>query len=94
MKQDTIHQKKARGLIAESERKYRALMEALNEGVWVIDADGVTTFVNPRMAEMLGYTVGEMLGRHLFSFAIASAAAGSVLTVNGFLLLFRIPFFH
>lgn len=34
----------------------------------MIDADANTTFVNPRMAEMLGYTIEEMVGRHLYSF--------------------------
>jgi PAS domain S-box-containing protein len=54
--------------LAESEKKYRQLIETLQEGVWAIDKDGYTTFVNPRMAEMLGYAPEEMLGRPLFSF--------------------------
>ncbi|MDP2931594.1 MAG: PAS domain S-box protein [Chloroflexota bacterium] len=52
----------------QSEKKYRQLVDNVQEGLWVIDADGRTTFVNPRMAEMLGYAADEMLGRHLFSF--------------------------
>jgi PAS domain S-box-containing protein len=51
-----------------SEERYRSLVETLNEGIWMIDEQANTTFVNPHMAEMLGYTVKEMLGRHLFSF--------------------------
>jgi PAS domain S-box-containing protein len=43
-------------------------LDALQEGIWVIDQDARTTFVNPRMAEMLGYTAEEMAGKHLFSF--------------------------
>ena len=54
--------------LAESELRYRTLIENLQEGIWVIDANAVTTYVNPRMAEMLGYTVSEMLGRSLFDF--------------------------
>jgi len=45
-----------------------SVVDNLHEGVWVTDKDNCTTFVNPRMAEMLGYTKDEMLGRHLFSF--------------------------
>jgi len=60
--------KKAEQALRESEKKYRELVEVLNEGIWVIDKDAYTTFVNPRMAEMLGYTVDEMQGKHLFSF--------------------------
>ena len=54
--------------LKESEKKYRQFIENALEGVWAIDADAKTTFVNNRMAEILGYTVAEMLGRHLFSF--------------------------
>lgn len=55
--------------LSRSEKKYRQLIESLHEGIWAIDARARTTFVNPRMAEMLGYTVEEMLGQPLLSFA-------------------------
>ncbi|MBT8340898.1 MAG: PAS domain S-box protein [Desulfatitalea sp.] len=51
-----------------SEEKYRNLIESLQEGIWVIDKDSVTTFVNQPMADILGYTIEEMVGKHLFSF--------------------------
>lgn len=54
--------------IKASEDKYRLLVENLNEGIWYIDKDSHTTYVNQHMAEMLGYTVEEMQGKHLFSF--------------------------
>ncbi len=38
------------------------------KGYWRIDQNERTDFVNPAMAEMLGYTEDEMLGKHLFSF--------------------------
>lgn len=52
----------------KSEENYRRLLDTIQEGIWVIDAGAITTFVNPRMAGILGYTVEEMLGRPLFSF--------------------------
>ncbi len=48
--------------------RYREFVENINEGLWEIDADGNTIYVNSRMAVMLGCTVEEMTGRHLFSF--------------------------
>ena len=54
--------------LRESDAHYRRLVETANEGIWVIDADAKTTFANRRMAEMLGYTVQEMLGRGLLDF--------------------------
>jgi PAS domain S-box-containing protein len=52
----------------EPEADYRRIVETATEGVWMFDADSKTTFVNSRMAQMLGYTVEEMLGRSLFDF--------------------------
>ena len=54
--------------LKESEEKYRYLLETVQEGVWVIDGESVTTFVNHRMAETLGYTREEMIGKPLFAF--------------------------
>jgi PAS domain S-box-containing protein len=54
--------------LRKSEEKYRQLVERAQEGILAIDKDACTTFVNPRMAEMLGYPVAEMQGKHLFSF--------------------------
>jgi len=50
------------------DQKFLEFIENLNEGIWIIDADANTTFVNTRMAEMLGYTPNEMIGKHLFYF--------------------------
>jgi PAS domain S-box-containing protein len=47
---------------------YQYIVEMAGEGIWVIDAHEITTFVNPRMAEMLGYSPNEMIGQSVFSF--------------------------
>jgi two-component system cell cycle sensor histidine kinase/response regulator CckA len=65
---DISERVKSRDALKESEKKYRELVETLEEGIWVIDRDGSTTYANPRMADMLGYGIDEMIGRHLFSF--------------------------
>ena len=56
----------------ESEEQYRNLVELAHEGVWVFDREYVTTFVNPRMAQMLGYVQSEMLGKRAFEFLAGS----------------------
>ena len=58
-----------------SEERYRNIVETTSEGVWMIDADHRTTYVNRRMAEMLGYTVAEMLGRQVRDFIRPAAHA-------------------
>jgi len=60
--------------LRQSETRHRELIENLNEGIWVIDKDDRTTFVNPRMADMLGYDVEAMSGRSLFDFMNARDA--------------------
>lgn len=41
----------------------RLILETASEGLWVIDASEITTHVNPKMAEMLGFEPGEVIGR-------------------------------
>jgi len=65
---DITERKKAEDALRESEEKYRMLVETLNEGIWVIDKEAVTTYVNPKMGDILGYTVEEITGRSLFAF--------------------------
>jgi PAS domain S-box-containing protein len=60
--------------LRSSEDKLRLLLDNLQEGVWFVDKEACTTYVNPRMAEILCYTVDEMLGRQLFSFMDKRAA--------------------
>nr|MBS0021208.1 PAS domain S-box protein [Gammaproteobacteria bacterium] len=54
--------------LRRSERRYREIFEIAQEGIWLIDAEARTVEVNGLMAEMLGYTIDEMRGRHLFEF--------------------------
>ena len=44
------------------------VLETTAEGIWLIDGEARTTFVNPRLARLLGYTTEEMLGEPIFTF--------------------------
>ncbi len=46
------------------------IVQTLEEGIAVIDAQGMLAFVNPRLADMLGYTPAELVGRHLDDLAV------------------------
>jgi two-component system, cell cycle sensor histidine kinase and response regulator CckA len=54
--------------LRESEEKYHGIVDTMTEGVWILDSEDRTTFVNQQMASMLGYRVEEMVGRHLLDF--------------------------
>ncbi|MBN1382424.1 MAG: PAS domain S-box protein [Deltaproteobacteria bacterium] len=51
-----------------SEQRFRRIFETANEGIWVTDNDYRTILVNKKMAEMLGYTVAEMINKKPQSF--------------------------
>ncbi|WP_426752817.1 PAS domain S-box protein [Myxococcus sp. Y35] len=61
--EDITERKLAEAALRASEAKYRQIVETAHEGIWVVDQDARTLFVNRRMAEMLGYAPHEMLGR-------------------------------
>lgn len=66
--QDITERKRTEAALRESEERYRRIVETAHEGIWTLDAEARTTFVNHRMAAMLGYSVDEMLGRPLYDF--------------------------
>ena len=59
---------KAQQALRASEERYRRIVETTNEGVWLTDAAHKTTFMNRRMAQMLGCEAGMGLGRSPFEF--------------------------
>lgn len=63
------------GELIKSEERYRNIVETAEEGIWLIDAEAKTTFVNPALTKMFGYTAKEMLGKSLMGFMDAESAA-------------------
>ncbi len=47
----------------EVERDNQLILSAAGEGIYGVNADGDTTFVNPAAAAMLGWAPGELIGR-------------------------------
>jgi PAS domain S-box-containing protein len=64
--QDITERKQAEEAVAESRKKYRGLVEKVNDWVWEIDADGVYTYSSPRALDLLGYAPEEIVGRTPF----------------------------
>jgi len=52
----------------EEARSFQNIVEYMNEGLGVIDVQGVFVYVNKRFAEMLEYTVEEMVGKKITAF--------------------------
>ncbi len=49
--------------LKESEEKYRNIVELSQEGIWEIDKNGKTTYVNNSFCNMLGYSAEEILDK-------------------------------
>jgi diguanylate cyclase (GGDEF)-like protein/PAS domain S-box-containing protein len=49
--------------LRESERRFRDIAEVANEYVWENDREGRFTYVSPKVSDVLGYEVDELIGR-------------------------------
>lgn len=68
--------------LAVSERLYRDLINTFNEGVWYLDQDANTVFINPKMAEMLACEEEQVIGKPVFEFISKSDRAAFKRTVE------------
>jgi PAS domain S-box-containing protein len=68
--------------LQESEQRFKQLVDVAQEGIWVADDRGVITYVNQRMADLLGYSNGSLLGRPVYDFIEADSRPGAQRTLS------------
>ena len=61
-----IERDQAEEAIRFSEVRFRQIVDTAYEGVWVVDTQARTQFVNDRLCEMFGYPRAELIGRLAF----------------------------
>ncbi|WP_131577809.1 sigma 54-interacting transcriptional regulator, partial [Paracoccus nototheniae] len=59
--------KRAQTFFAELERQNQLILNAAGEGIYGVNAEGKTTFLNRAAQEMLGWTAADLLGRDIHS---------------------------
>ncbi|MCP4293365.1 MAG: PAS domain S-box protein [bacterium] len=59
---DVTYRKKSEQALRNSETRYRSLVETMNDGMGVVSADGLITFVNNSLCRMLGMEKETVLG--------------------------------
>jgi PAS domain S-box-containing protein len=70
---DITEHKQAEEALRESEEKLRRMFESANDGITVIDLNGVITEANKRIAEILGFgSRQEVLGKSAFDYTAPS----------------------
>lgn len=68
LSQDITERKVAESALLKSEEKYRILVQLAGEGIWTVNTEGITTFVNPAMARILGCAPEDIEGKLVFEF--------------------------
>lgn len=66
---DITTREQAKAALQASEEKYRRIVETADEGIWIVDQDNMTLFVNQKMAQTLGYETQDLLGKSCLLFA-------------------------
>ncbi|MBF0478204.1 MAG: PAS domain S-box protein [Candidatus Omnitrophica bacterium] len=54
--------------LTANEQRYRSLVENMNDGICVIDANRRIQYVNPKFCDFLGFTTDEIMGKPIFDF--------------------------
>ncbi|MEY4729670.1 MAG: hypothetical protein RL020_828, partial [Pseudomonadota bacterium] len=72
---DVTSRKLADNALRESEGRYRRMLETAYEAVWTADTKNIISYASPRMAEMLGYELNEIIGKDAFSFVFPDDVA-------------------
>jgi PAS domain S-box-containing protein len=75
---DITERRKASQQLADSEKRYRQIVETAQEGIWLIDENDYTVFVNRKMCEMLGYSQEEIIGKPNYFFKHESEKVNAV----------------
>jgi len=66
--------KQAEESLRESEERFRALTESTSDWVWETDVNGVYTYANPKVKELLGYEPEEVIDKTPFDLMLPEEA--------------------
>ena len=64
MARDITERRRAKETLETLRRQNELILNAAGEGIYGLDLEGKTTFINPAAAKMLGWKVEELIGRY------------------------------
>ncbi len=75
--QDITERIEAENRAREAEENNLTILQSVNEGIYGIDLEGNTTFINPSACEALGYSAAELIGESIHKLIHHSYPDGS-----------------
>ena len=65
LEQEISEHREAEEALRESEKKYRSILESIEDGYYEIDMDGNFTFFNDSLCRIYGYSTEELMGTNI-----------------------------
>nr|CRH05695.1 putative Histidine kinase with Peripla BP 1 family domain, Bacterial extracellular solute-binding proteins, family 3 domain, PAS 3 domain, PAS domain, Hise Kin Sens doamin, PAS 4 fold domain, HisKA domain, HATPase c domain, two Response reg domains and Hpt domain [Candidatus Magnetococcus massalia] len=75
---DFTQRKQVEDALAASEQRSSLILSSVTDGIFGLDLEGKTSFVNPGAAQLLGYQVEELIGHSMHEMVHHSHADGSI----------------
>ncbi len=79
---DVTERKKMEEELWKLSHKNELILASLGEGVYGVNLNGDATFINPAMLTMLGYSLDELIGKHVHEIIHHSKADGTAYPAN------------
>ena len=66
VQQEIDERQRAERALRRSEHRFRALVETTSDWIWEVDEKGVYNYASPRIKDLLGYEIEEVIGKTRF----------------------------
>ena len=66
---DITERKIAEEALNASRKQFQSLVETVNDWIWEVDVESITTYSSPRSRDLLGYDPDELVGRPRYDFS-------------------------
>lgn len=86
---DITKRKLTEAKLQESERRLREIVDLTNDWIWEIDPLWRYSYVSPKIVDILGYSVEEMIGKSPFEFLPAEEVSGIKDTLRHYVHQFK-----
>ncbi|MBW2005174.1 MAG: PAS domain S-box protein [Deltaproteobacteria bacterium] len=74
LKEHSEHMEEMVEALSESEDRFRYLVETTSDWIWEVDQNSIYTYVSPKVKDLLGYELEEVIGKTLFDLMPADEA--------------------